>query len=58
MFFFYNFQLKNPTFVFIMLGATIELLVVGGLAVFGAKLIHVLFNVDLTTAGSVMGKCI
>ncbi|XP_052697071.1 solute carrier organic anion transporter family member 4A1-like isoform X2 [Crassostrea angulata] len=47
--------LKNPTFVFIMLGATIELLVVGGLAVFGAKLIHVLFNVDLTTAGSVMG---
>lgn len=54
----YNFQLKNPTFVFIMLGATIELLVVGGLAVFGAKLIHVLFNVDLTTAGSVMGKYI
>lgn len=41
-----------------MLGATIELLVVGGLAVFGAKLIQVLFNVDLTTAGSVMGKCI
>ncbi|XP_048732891.2 solute carrier organic anion transporter family member 4A1-like [Ostrea edulis] len=47
--------LKNPTYVFIILGATIELMVVGGTAVFGAKLIHVLFNVDLTTAGSVMG---
>ena len=38
-----------------MLGATIELMKVGGTAVFGAKLLHVLFNVDLTTAGSVMG---
>ncbi|XP_062617844.1 solute carrier organic anion transporter family member 4A1-like [Saccostrea cucullata] len=47
--------LKNPTFVFIVLGATIELNIVGGTAVFGAKLLHVLFNVDLTTAGSVMG---
>ncbi|XP_022334492.1 solute carrier organic anion transporter family member 4A1-like isoform X2 [Crassostrea virginica] len=47
--------LRNPTFVFIMLGATIELMIVGGTAVFGAKLLHVLFNVDLTTAGSVMG---
>ena len=38
-----------------MLGATIELMVVGGTEVFGAKLLYVLFNVDLTTAGSVMG---
>ena len=37
-----------------MLGATIELMKVGGTAVFGAKLLHVLCNVDLTTAGSVM----
>ncbi|KAK3092404.1 hypothetical protein FSP39_002395 [Pinctada imbricata] len=46
---------RNPAYSFIVLAATIELLVIGGLATFGAKILTIIFNVDLTEAGSVMG---
>ncbi|KAJ8309211.1 hypothetical protein KUTeg_014085 [Tegillarca granosa] len=47
--------LKNPTFIFLCLGGTTEYLAVGGLATFGSKLIQQFHNLDLITAGAIMG---
>ncbi|CAG2204508.1 SLCO4A [Mytilus edulis] len=47
--------IKNPTYVFICLGSVCETLLIGGTATFGAKIIKEFFNVDLATAGTIMG---
>ncbi|XP_012944388.1 solute carrier organic anion transporter family member 4A1 [Aplysia californica] len=47
--------LKNPTFLLTCLGGVGDALIVGGTASFGAKLLQVLFHVDLSTAGWIMG---
>lgn len=47
--------LKNPTYVFICLGAATEALIIGGMATFGAKLMQEKFHIDLTRAGLIMG---
>ena len=49
------FQAKNPAFVFIILGGTVEIFIIGGLATFGAKLFQEFFNVDIYEAGNLMG---
>nr|XP_022328749.1 solute carrier organic anion transporter family member 4A1-like [Crassostrea virginica] len=46
---------KNPAFVFIILGGTVEIFIIGGLATFGAKLFQEFFNVDIYEAGNLMG---
>ncbi|XP_062617842.1 solute carrier organic anion transporter family member 4A1-like [Saccostrea cucullata] len=46
---------KNPAFVFIILGGTVEIFIIGGLATFGAKLFQEFFNVDILEAGNLMG---
>ena len=51
-------QLKNPTYVFICLGAATEALIIGGMATFGTKLMQEKFHVDLTRAGLIMGRAI
>ncbi|XP_048259145.1 solute carrier organic anion transporter family member 4C1-like [Haliotis rufescens] len=47
--------LKNPTYVLTCLGATVEAMIVTGLATFGAKLLQQKFHADITTAGLIMG---
>ena len=44
--------------MFICLGAAVEALIIGGMATFGTKLIQEKFNVDITYAGTIMGKCL
>uniref|UniRef100_K1QEF8 Solute carrier organic anion transporter family member n=1 Tax=Magallana gigas TaxID=29159 RepID=K1QEF8_MAGGI len=46
---------KNPAFVFIILGGTVEIFIIGGLATFGAKLFQEFFNIDIYEAGNLMG---
>ncbi|KAK3092949.1 hypothetical protein FSP39_009291 [Pinctada imbricata] len=46
---------KNPAYVFIVLGGTVEIFIVGGLATFGAKLFQEFHNVPLVEAGFIMG---
>lgn len=48
-------QAKNPAFVFIILGGTVEIFIIGGLATFGAKLFQEFFNIDIYEAGNLMG---
>ena len=49
-------QLKNPAFLLLCLGATFDSLIISGTATFGAKLLQQFFMVDLTMAGTIMGK--
>jgi hypothetical protein len=39
----------------VCLGSVCETLLIGGTASFGAKIIQEFFNVDLATAGTIMG---
>ncbi|XP_076095973.1 solute carrier organic anion transporter family member 4A1-like isoform X2 [Mytilus galloprovincialis] len=52
-----SFQLliKNPTYVFLCLGSVCETLLIGGTATFVSKIIQEFFNVDLATAGTIIG---
>ncbi|CAC5369902.1 SLCO4A [Mytilus coruscus] len=53
-----SFQLliKNPTYVFLCLGSVCETLLIGGTATFVSKIIQEFFNVDLATAGTIIGN--
>ncbi|XP_067681617.1 solute carrier organic anion transporter family member 4C1-like [Haliotis asinina] len=46
---------KNPTYVLTCLGATVEAMIITGLATFGAKLLQQKFHADIATAGLIMG---
>nr|XP_022328748.1 solute carrier organic anion transporter family member 4A1-like [Crassostrea virginica] len=46
---------KNPAYIFVVLGGTVEVLIFGGLATFGAKIITEFFNTDISEAGYLMG---
>lgn len=46
---------KNPTFILVTLSSVCETLLVGGVTAFGSKIAQQLFNIDLATAGTVIG---
>lgn len=52
-----RFQIKNPTYVFVCLGETMDLMLIMGLSTFGTKLLHELFGVGLMNAGTILGTC-
>ena len=50
------FQLKNPVYVFITVGSTVETFIIGGFATFAPKLFQEFHNMDLADAGFIMGN--
>ena len=51
-------QAKNPTFILVTLSSVCETLLVSGVTTFGSKIAQQLFNIDLATAGTVIGNII
>ena len=47
---------RNPTFVFESFAIALDSLLIGGMAVFGAKFMEILFGLDAGSAGTYFGN--